>query len=377
MASRESVLHAGCIHPRPSIARASCLHRGYVGQRRAIIQRDGWVGNRQRGNLDRQGSAHLESGYSLHIGPIPRYVHCGHAFQSSDGHSSRGWRFRPYDTFLEYVWIYSRWLGMVGSGQIGVDSKHAVPHYGHPHFRSIHPCTKSDSGWHIGLGRTALWRMDSHNHVQQVQQAGTSGPGPVSPNFTQGGRTDDNTVTWVDIGQAVWRPSFAYGLNAIIKDSAGHVQQATTPGTSGPNQPTFVDGNSPGGTAIDGLQWQQSGTKCKKSCPSAWVAGTQYSAGTSITDGLGYVWNAKTAGTSGTAVNRPPFESKEIQNLTLADNAVVWADQGLLSISNMISWQPSNAYVVNAEIIDTAQHVELVTVAGISGPRPSAPSFVD
>ena len=239
-------------------------------------------------------------------------------------------------------------------------------------WKESHPTWSPNSLYAVG----ALV-MDSHNHVQQVQQAGTSGPGPVSPNFTQGGRTDDNTVTWVDIGQAVWRPSFAYGLNAIIKDSAGHVQQATTPGTSGPNQPTFVDGNSPGGTAIDGLQWQQSGTKCKKSCPSAWVAGTQYSAGTSITDGLGYVWNAKTAGTSGTAVNRPPFESKEIQNLTLADNAVVWADQGLLSISNMFSWQPSNAYVVNAEIIDTAQHVELVTVAGISGPGPSAPSFVD
>jgi hypothetical protein len=218
--------------------------------------------------------------------------------------------------------------------------------------------------------------MDQNNHVQQVQQAGTSGAGPA-PNFSQGGTTNDNTVTWVDIGQAVWRPSFSYGLNALIVDAGGHVQQAASPGTAGPNPPTFVDGNSPGGSVTDGLQWLQTGsTVCTGSCP-LWLPATQYSAGNSITDNSGNVWNATSGGTSGAAANRPPFETNPNAGTVLADNAIVWTDEGLLSNNNTFTWQSSKAFVVSAEVIDGNQHVELVTVAGTSGPGPSAPAFVD
>jgi hypothetical protein len=236
--------------------------------------------------------------------------------------------------------------------------------------------TESNPQWmqktQFGVGTLII---DSNFHVQQVQQAGTSGAAPAPP-WVEGGKTDDNTVTWVDLGQAVWRPSFSYGFDTIIEDAAGHVQQATTPGTSGPTQSTFVDGASPGGTVTDGLQWQNSGSQCSESCPLAWTAETQYTAGNSITDSMMYVWKASSSGTSGTAASRPAFETNEVAGTILADNAVVWTDQGTLSGSTF-AWKASNAYAVNAEIIDNNRHVELVTVAGTSGFGILAPAFVD
>lgn len=149
--------------------------------------------------------------------------------------------------------------------------------------------------------------MDNNNHVQLVQQAGTSASGLTPPNFNEGGTTNDNTVTWVDIGQAVWRPSFSYGLNAIIVDSGGHVQQVTSAGTTGSTTPIFLDEGSS----------------------------------------------------------------------TTPDNTVMWTDRGPLAGSGTFTWQATTAYAVNAEIVDSADHVELVTIAGTSGPGPSAPAFVD
>jgi hypothetical protein len=149
--------------------------------------------------------------------------------------------------------------------------------------------------------------VDSNNHVQQAQQAGTSASGTTPPNFNEGSTTNDNTVTWVDIGQAVWRPSFSYGLNAIIVDGGGHVQQVTIAGTTGSTMPFFLDDGSS----------------------------------------------------------------------TTGDNTVTWTDRGLLNTSTVFTWQPSTSYAVNAEVVDSANHVELVTVAGTSGPGPAAPSFVD
>jgi hypothetical protein len=215
--------------------------------------------------------------------------------------------------------------------------------------------------------------IDNSFHVQQVQQAGTSVNNNTQPNFNEGSTTDDNTVTWVDLGQAVWRPSFSYGLNAIIEDGNGHVQQVTTAGTSGPGpQPSFS--TTP---TTDGLQWQESGTVCGDSCNSPWTPGTQYTVGSAIDDNVGFIWNAISSGTSGTAANRPQFESNETPGTILADNAVVWTDEGLLSTSPTFRWQSSDAYLLNNEIIDSNQHVELVTVAGTSGFGILAPAFVD
>jgi hypothetical protein len=51
------------------------------------------------------------------------------------------------------------------------------------------------------------------------------------------------------LSMAVWQASFAYALNVMILDSAFHVQQVTTAGTSGTTTPAF---NHAGGTTTDG-----------------------------------------------------------------------------------------------------------------------------
>src|SRR5579864_2805170 len=213
-----------------------------------------------------------------------------------------------------------------------------------------------------------------NGHIQQVVEPGTSGGS--APTFsTSGTRTIDNAVTWSDLGQAVWRPSFSYGLNAIVVDAGGHVQQVTTAGTSSSTAPSFIDGASPGGSVTDGLQWQNSGTVCGSSCPSPWTPGTQYPAGSVIDDATGFEWNAISGGTSGTSANRPAFETNETPSTILADNAVLWTDEGLLSGSAVFNWQANNAYVIDAEIVDPGNHVQVVSIAGTSGP--AMPTFMD
>jgi len=56
----------------------------------------------------------------------------------------------------------------------------------------------------------------------------------------------------------VWQLNTAYSLGVTILDSAGHVQQVTTAGTSGATRPTF---NDVGGTTADGstLVWTDEG----------------------------------------------------------------------------------------------------------------------
>jgi hypothetical protein len=62
-----------------------------------------------------------------------------------------------------------------------------------------------------------------------------------------------NTQTMVN-----WQASFAYALNAMILDSAFHVQQVTTAGTSGTATPAF---NHAGGTTTDGtVVWTDQGS---------------------------------------------------------------------------------------------------------------------
>lgn len=65
-------------------------------------------------------------------------------------------------------------------------------------------------------------------------------------------------IAWVT-GFAPWVAAHSYALNAEILDPAGHIQKATTAGTSGATIPTFNDG---GGTTPDGtgtLVWTDQG----------------------------------------------------------------------------------------------------------------------
>jgi len=223
---------------------------------------------------------------------------------------------------------------------------------------------------YTGGGQYALNTLIAPNgHAQQAVEPGTSG-GTTPPFSVSGGSTIDNAVTWADLGPAVWHPSFSYGPTAIIVDGNGHVQQVTTGGTSGPGpQPSFS--SSP---TIDGLQWSLVTPGPNGPLFPDWAPSTAYcstcTAGVSFQDPTTTdVWQATTPGTSGGT--RPTFYvSGNPATQPIADNAVVWTDEGLLSVFN---WQPNNPYALNTEIVDQSNHVQLVAIPGTSGP--AQPNF--
>jgi len=273
---------------------------------------------------------------------------------------------------------------------------------------------------YAGTSAANTYVVDAANHIQQETTPGVSGP--AQPTFNDGGTTTDGTtLVWTDRGQKFWYPNFVFAANAIVVDTSGHVQRVTTPGTSGPAQPTFNDAS---GSVTDGLQWTDEGV------PGTWTANTPYSLNTVILDGASHVQQVITAGTSdpttspsfndsgstttdGTVVwqdrgTAGPWTASTPYGLnavitdvashvqqataagtsgaglaptfsatggTISDNAVVWADQGLLSGSAVFTWQSANAYSLNAQIVDPANHVQQVTVAGTSDSTP--PNFND
>jgi hypothetical protein len=233
--------------------------------------------------------------------------------------------------------------------------------------------------------------LDPQLKLQSVFTAGTSGI--QEPIFDEaGGTVIDNAVKWTDITQPTWLanntysqgalpgPTVAAVANTFFVDPNGNLQTVTTAGTSGQIEPTspFNPTTNPiswsttsGGTTTDGLQWQFSGA-CSVSCPSLWVQGTSYPAGSSILDNAGFQWNAFTGGTSGAMVNRPLFEFHDVPNTVLPDNAVVWTE-------SQPSRATSTAYVLNAIVLNTPSvpgaHVEQVSLAGTTGPGPMATPF--
>ncbi|HYB76753.1 MAG TPA: IPT/TIG domain-containing protein [Candidatus Bathyarchaeia archaeon] len=268
-----------------------------------------------------------------------------------------------------------------------------------------------------GQGYGLFTYITPNGHVQQAIEPGTSGSTMPVLFSTTGGQTMDGGVVWTDQGMRPWHPGYAFPLNALIVDPAGHVQQVTTAGASGPTPPAF---NDLGSTTTDGLQWTDLGV------PGSWSAGGSpvlnavivdsvtmhvqqvvltgmsggsapafsntggytldgtvvwldqgaeayqtnhpYSVGSAIFDGKD-VQQALTAGTSGGT--QPTFA--DVATTVTPDNAVVWTDEGALT------WQPGYGYTASSPattyIVDHANHLQKVTTAGTSGP--AAPAFVD
>lgn len=90
-----------------------------------------------------------------------------------------------------------------------------------------------------------------------LQALGTNytigGPGLATPSQSYMGMY----IAWPISGISGWVASHAYATNATILDPAGHIQKATTGGTSGSSQPAF---NDSGGTTSDGsVTWTDMG----------------------------------------------------------------------------------------------------------------------
>jgi hypothetical protein len=219
--------------------------------------------------------------------------------------------------------------------------------------------------------------VDGGNHVQQATTAGTSGP--VQPIFKDAGGMLTDGLVWTDRGvPGSWAANTPYALNAVISAN-GHVQQVVAAsGSSGSTLPSSFSTSTTGVLTIDGsVVWQDRGV------PGAWTASTPYALNAVILDSetpSPHVQQVTSAGTSG--LSAPAiFSSADTSTAgsVVADNAVVWTDQGALGLSTPANfrWAAGTMYpnVNTAEIVDSNNHVQKATTAGTSGG--SAPSFID
>jgi hypothetical protein len=201
--------------------------------------------------------------------------------------------------------------------------------------------------------------VDTAGHVQQVTQAGKTGA--TQPTFPDNGSsaTPDGTVVWSDRGTLagsvfVWKSGFAYSLNAVIIDAANQVELASAAGTSGGSTPTFADG----GNIIDGLVWLDIGPVL------TWTGNTTYTATLgapfTLVIGGGFVQQATTTGTSGTPSQ--PNWNVSVGGKTL--DGLQWTDQG--QSLRQAGFLYSNQGVLISESV-SPYHVEMVYEAGTSG----------
>ena len=230
----------------------------------------------------------------------------------------------------------------------------------------------------------SIYIVDTFNppHLQKAtflpgNTSGTTGPtGP--PQFSDtpfgGGVTTDGLI-WTDQGAAaVWAAGTMYGgagQPQFVRDTniPPHVQQATNPGTSGGTAPTWNDGTAPGGMTCDngtllacaGIIWVDRGL-------AAYQPNHRYNVTDAFLDSGMHVQQASAAGTAGSA---PPTFTHTGTSTQTPDNVILWVDQG--------PWLPSHSYAVGSVVGDAGQHVQQVLAggAGISGPGPNPPSFVD
>jgi hypothetical protein len=92
-----------------------------------------------------------------------------------------------------------------------------------------------------------------------------------------------------------------------------------------------------------------------------WTASTAYTVGQQVIDTHFQIQTVRVAGTSNTTV---PTWSTTLGADT-DDKAIRWLNQGPVA-AGYATWQPSHAYDVNAEIVDSNNNIELVTTSGTS-----------
>lgn len=210
--------------------------------------------------------------------------------------------------------------------------------------------------------------------------------------FTQmGGKASSFLFTDPDdsnVGPALattaWMANNIYQVGQGILDSANHWQKVTaiTTGISGGTIPTF--NHSGGNTGDGGVTWADEGAYSSAGFPNTFFAGLPL-----VTDGLGN-WFSPIQRT----LNGIFFEDVTDLNgaITVYQNGVL-ASEGISAGNYQIagpglalptasymglylawvpgtgfaSWTASHAYLINAEIIDPAGHIQKVTRAGTSG----------
>jgi hypothetical protein len=164
---------------------------------------------------------------------------------------------------------------------------------------------------------------------------------------------------------AAWTLNHTYSLGQSILDPNERLQKVTTPGTSGPNIPTFNDAL---GATIDGLVWTNQGT---------WMSGATYTQNVSTVGDTGlHLWLATIGGKAGSS--SPAFTSNDNTNF-IYDNPVTWTDRGAWQANTVYPTVPPNVLSPRlSNVGDTNLNLWHVTplpssnATGTSGPnRPS------
>ncbi len=264
--------------------------------------------------------------------------------------------------------------------------------------------------------------LDANNNVQIVKTGGTSAGTAPAWNQTAGQTTTDGAVTWNNLGQATWKANTSYASGAVILDTNGSIQTATTGGTSGNSAPLWAQPpETPGQLTPDGLTWTNLGKNIwgqntpygytpsnppanfvqidfildtnqniqavqvpgtsgatapawndtpggttedasitwLNNGPWAWQPNTPYILGQFVVDPQGYMQKVTTAGTS--ASSAPSWLEPEAAGQTRQDGTVTWQAGG------KTFWQPSHAYTEGQMILDSNSNVQIVKTAGTSG----------
>ena len=190
--------------------------------------------------------------------------------------------------------------------------------------------------------------LDSNGNVQIVKTGGISGDWPPAWNTNKGQTTQDNGVTWANLGHTVWQPTTSYSTGQAIVDPAGNIQLANVGGTSSRTQPSWNDGGGTTLTTLDGsLKWLNGGT-------ILWQASTSYALNQIIIDANGNIQVAQTAGTSGTA---QPILWNTQPGIKTSDGTVIWTissfySTDLSALQNAAAQAPYTLTYSAAELVN-------------------------
>jgi hypothetical protein len=189
----------------------------------------------------------------------------------------------------------------------------------------------------------------SGGNVQYTPGTGTTGATEPTWNQTQGGTTPDNTITWTNLGPSQWQPNFNYATGAVVMGvvvsppgTPNQLFVASTPGTSGPNEPRWQGGaglqqqdNTVVWTCLGrALDWSDLGP------------GTPLTAASTIVDLNGYLQTVYSPGVSG---SEEPTWGTELGSLT-TDGTVIWQNTGAFAVAQTAPVQYGYEYMNSATV---------------------------
>jgi hypothetical protein len=222
---------------------------------------------------------------------------------------------------------------------------------------SIYPPWAANT-WYAPVGAFAF--IDSNGNIQQVQGGGgtTKTGSPPTFNASVGGLTNDGSVTWMNLGPAVWQASHNYTLGQSIRVTytyttqvyvyvylhgtftpvlesqqvtATSMFQVTVAGMSGTSQPGWNNGVGTVTQEPSGLTWRNIGNTTTYPGAAQNISTTPR-----IIDSNGYFQQPYTQGETGATA--PASWATDLGKST-TDNTETWLNAGSYAVAATLPWQ--------------------------------------